>query len=110
LTHEARPAGAAVHYPYDQLGRLVGTDNATSHLDRIYDGADRLRSETTCANTGSPTAPCAPATGSAGQPTVTMSYDYFADGRLRSATSSDAGAVQYGYDSLGRLASIQSGS
>jgi len=108
LTQEVRPGGDVVHFAYDPLGRLVEADNASSHVDRIYDAADRLLSETTCANTGGPTTPCAPATGTAAQPTVTMSYGYLADGRLASAMSSDAGAVQYGYDSLGRLTSIQS--
>jgi RHS repeat-associated protein/uncharacterized repeat protein (TIGR01451 family) len=102
-------AGDVVNFRHDALGRLIETDNASSHIDRVYDDADHLVSETTCANTGSPTTRCGPASASASQPTVTLSYAYLADDRLASVTSSDAGAVQYGYDSLGRLISTQYG-
>jgi RHS repeat-associated protein/uncharacterized repeat protein (TIGR01451 family) len=108
LTGKIR-AGDVVNFRHDALGRLIETDNASAHVDRVYDDADHLVSETTCANTGSPTTPCGPASPSATQPTVSLSYAYLADDRLASVTSSDAGAVQYGYDTLGRLVSTQYG-
>lgn len=79
LTQETRPNNDVTNFTYDPLGRLVETDNSSSHVDRIYDDASRLSTETTCANTGSPTIPCTPAGGSATQPTVTLTYDYFPD-------------------------------
>jgi RHS repeat-associated protein/uncharacterized repeat protein (TIGR01451 family) len=110
LTQELRPGNDAVNYSYDPLGRLTETDNSSSHIDRSYDDDSRLLTETSCANTGASTTPCSP--GSSGsQPTTRLTYAYQPDSQLRSVTSSDAAIppVQYGYDSLGRLNSIQYG-
>ena len=111
LTQVVAPNNDISSYTYDPIDRLVEADNASSHIDRTYDDAGRLTSETTCANTGSSTTPCS-AVPAGNQPTVTLSYAYFADDQLRSVNSSDPAvpAVQYGYDGLGRLASIQYGS
>jgi RHS repeat-associated protein/uncharacterized repeat protein (TIGR01451 family) len=105
LIKEVRPNNDVVNYGYDALSRLIEADNASSHVDRSYDAAGRLTSESSCANTGSPQTLCAAAT-AGNQPAVTLNYAWEADGRLRSVASSDAGTIQYGYDPLGRLNAI----
>jgi RHS repeat-associated protein len=110
LSKEVRPGNEVVNYTYDPLGRLVEADNSAAHADRSYDDASRLASETTCANTGSPTTPCSSA--ATGLPFVSTSYAYHADSQLASVRSSDTNIpeVAYGYDNLGRLATVQYGS
>src|SRR5919201_44499 len=110
LTKETRPGNDVVNYGYDPLGRLTETDNASSHIDRTYDDDSRLSTETTCANTGASSTACSPI-GNGSQPTVTLSYTYFPDSQLKSVASTDPAIspMQYGYDALGRLASIQYG-
>ncbi len=105
LTQVARPNNDVVNFTYDPLSRLVEADNSSSHIDRTYDGASRLTSESSCANTGSPQTLCSAVPGSS-QPSVTMAYSWLPDGLLQSVASSDAGAIQYTYDGLGRLNSI----
>jgi RHS repeat-associated protein len=111
LTKETRPGNDVVNLTYDPLGHLIETDNASSHVDRSYDDASRLVSETTCANTGASATACTSAA-AGNQPTVGVSYSYFPDSQLKSVTSSDPAtpAVQYTYDNFGRLASIKTGS
>jgi len=111
LTRVTAPNNDIRNYTYDPVGRLIEADNATSHIDRTYDEADRMTSETTCANTGASTTPCSAAP-MGNQPTVTLSYAYFDDDQLKAESSSDPGVpgIQYGYDGLGRLASIKYGS
>jgi RHS repeat-associated protein len=110
VSKETRPGNDIVNFVYDPLGRLVQTDNASGHIDRTYDDVSRPVAETTCANTGAPSTPCSAAP-PGNQPTVALTYAYFPDSQLKSVTSSDPGTptVQYGYDNLGRLASIQYG-
>jgi RHS repeat-associated protein len=105
MTQETRP-GDVVNFRYDPLGRLVAADNSGGHSDRTYDDNGQLASETTCASAGSANATCSAVTSTA-QPTVTLSYLYWPDSQLKSAASTDAGSVQYAYDSIGRLGSIQ---
>jgi RHS repeat-associated protein len=105
LTQIARPNNDIVNFTYDPLSRLTETDNSSSHVDRTYDAASHLTSESTCANTGSPQISCS-AVGATTQPTVSMAYSWFPDDLLKSVTSSDAGSIQYAYDGLGHLKSI----
>ena len=111
LTQEVRPNNDVTSFAHDPLGQIVGADNASGHLDRSYDDARRLTSETTCASTGSSSTPC-PAVSGGSQPRVALSYDYYPDDQLKTVTSSDPAvpAVQFGYQAIGRLASIQYGS
>jgi RHS repeat-associated protein len=111
LTRTSAPNNDVSNYTYDPAGRLIEADNASSHIDRTFDDADRLTSETSCANTGASTTSCSAAP-IGNQPTVTLSYTYFDDDQLKSVSSSDPAVpgIHYGYDSLGRLASIQYGS
>jgi RHS repeat-associated protein len=111
LTRVTAPNNDIKNYNYDPLSRLIEADNAASHIDRTYDDADRITSDTTCANTGASTTPCSAAP-VGNQPTVTLSYTYFDDDQLKAENSSDPAVpgIQYGYDGLGRLASIKYGS
>ena len=113
LKRETRPNSGITNYTYDPIGRLIEADNPSSHINRTYDDGGRLKTETTCANTGSSSTDCpTPAANSGAQPSVTLTYDYYPDDQLRTVTSSDPNVaqVQYGYDTLGRLASLQYGS
>lgn len=105
LTQVARPNNDVVNFRYDPLSRLIEADNPNSHIDRTYDAASRLASESSCANTGSPLTLCS-SVPSGSQPSVTMAYSWFPDNQLKSVTSSDAGVIQYTYDGFGRLNSI----
>jgi RHS repeat-associated protein len=110
LTQEARPNNDLTTFSHDPLGQIIGANNTSGHVDRTYDDAGRLTSETSCAGTGGPTTPCSAAPGG-GQPHVTLSYDYYSDDQLKTVTSSDAAvpAIQFAYEAVGRLASIQYG-
>ena len=108
LIQENRPGGDVLHFGYDPIGRLIEADSAASHIDRSYDAAGRLQSETSCANTGSPTIPCpAPGTGGGPLPTDRLAYQYWPDGQIEQASSSDSSnPVNYTYDVDGRLHSV----
>lgn len=105
LTQVARPNNDVTNYTYDPLSQLIEADNASSHVDRTYDAAGNLASESSCASTGSSQTPCSSGAGGS-QPTVTLTYAWFADNSIKSVTSTDAGSIQYGYDALGRLSAI----
>jgi RHS repeat-associated protein len=105
LTQIARPNNDMTNFSYDPVSQLIEADNAASHIDRSYDAAGNLTTESTCANTGSPLTLCS-AAASAGQPSVTLSYSWTPDGQLQSVGSTDAGSIQYTYDALGRLSGI----
>ncbi len=104
LVRITRPGNDVLNYTYDPRGLLVEADNAISHVDRVYDQVGRLLSETTCANTGSSATPCpAPGTAGGALPVVRQAYQYWPDGQVKQATSSDTGAtVNYTYDVNGR--------
>jgi RHS repeat-associated protein len=108
LVRETRPGNDVVNYSYDPLGRVVESDNAAAHVDRSYDIAGRLQSETTCGNTGSSATPCpAPGTIVGGLPVVRISYLYTPTGQVRQVSSSDTNStVSYTYDTNGRVHTI----
>jgi len=108
LIRITRPGNDVLNYSYDPRGLVTEADDATSHVDRVYDSIGHLTSETTCANTGSSSTPCpVPGTIGGALPVVRTSYQYWPDGKVKQVTSSDTGStVNYTYDVNGRPQSI----
>lgn len=82
--------GSTVAFTWDLGGRLTQVDDSVGGtLSRVYDGLDRITSETT--------------------PQGTVSYTYDAAGRRLTMQAGNQPQVSYGYDSGNRLTTITQG-
>jgi YD repeat-containing protein len=113
---ETDPLGQVTDYVYgDPDGLITATQfpsNSTQNVAYTYDGYGRLATisgpqDTTSYTLGNVGETLSKTVQISGLSPVTLSYTYFADGS-RASVNTPVGSISYGYDVLGRLASVTS--
>ncbi len=116
LLSETDPLGQVTNYVYSDPDGLVTAvqypANTSQNLAYTYDNYGRLDEvagpqDTTSYTLGNVGEALSKTVQFTGLPAVTLNYSYFADGS-RSTIGTSVGSIGYGYDVLGRLASVTS--